>query len=44
MKMLINFYANVSEQTINDLIKFVTLQLAQQNTQNGNVPELVEDG
>ena len=34
MKMLINFYANVSEQSINELIKFVTIQLAQQNPQN----------
>ena len=31
MKLLINFYANVSEGSINDLIKFVTIKLAQQN-------------
>lgn len=31
MKLLINFYANVSEGSINDLIKFITIKLAQQN-------------
>lgn len=31
MKLLINFYANVSENSVNDLIKFVTIKLAQQN-------------
>lgn len=31
MKLLINFYANVSEGSINDLIKFITVKLAQQN-------------
>ena len=33
MKILINFYANVSEGSVNDLIKFITIQLAQQNPQ-----------
>ncbi|MBI2013815.1 MAG: ATP-dependent Clp protease proteolytic subunit [Candidatus Colwellbacteria bacterium] len=31
MKLLINFYANVSEGSVNDLIKFITIKLAQQN-------------
>jgi ATP-dependent Clp protease, protease subunit len=31
MKILVNFYANVSEGSVNDLINFVTAQLAQQN-------------
>ncbi|KKQ87337.1 MAG: Peptidase S14 ClpP [Parcubacteria group bacterium GW2011_GWF2_38_8] len=31
MKLLINFYANVSEGSINDLIKFITIKLAKQN-------------
>jgi ATP-dependent Clp protease protease subunit len=33
MKILVNFYANVSEASVNNLIKFVTAQLAQQNPQ-----------
>ena len=31
MKLLINFYANVSEASINDLIKFITIKLASQD-------------
>lgn len=34
MKLLINFYANVSEVSVNDLIKFVTVKLAQQSSEN----------
>ena len=34
MKLLINFYANVTEQTIRDLIMWTTQQLAQQNQDN----------
>src|SRR3989344_5452787 len=33
MKILVNFYANVTEQSVNNLILFVTQQLAQQNPQ-----------
>ncbi|MBI2098718.1 MAG: ATP-dependent Clp protease proteolytic subunit [Candidatus Wildermuthbacteria bacterium] len=40
MKILINFYANVSEGSVNDLIKFITIQLAQQNPQKP-IDELV---
>jgi len=40
MKILVNFYANVSESSINDLIKFITIQLAQQNPQKP-IDELV---
>lgn len=31
MKLVINFYANVSETSVNDLIRFVTSELAQQS-------------
>ena len=31
MKILVNFYANVTEGSINDLIQFITVKLAQQN-------------
>ncbi|AHB40175.1 TPA: hypothetical protein DHW62_00185 [candidate division WWE3 bacterium] len=34
MKMLINFYANVSEQSVNNLIVFITDRLAHQDTNN----------
>ena len=31
MKILVNFYANVSEGSVNELIKFITVKLTQQN-------------
>lgn len=34
MKLLINFYANVTEKSVNDLIMFLTQSLAKQNPQN----------
>lgn len=34
MKILINFYADVSENSVNSLINFITQSLAQQNQQN----------
>lgn len=40
MKILINFYANVSERSVNDLIKFITIQLAQHN-QKKKIDELI---
>jgi ATP-dependent Clp protease protease subunit len=33
MKLLINFYANVTEKSVNDLIMFLTQSLAQQNSE-----------
>jgi len=40
MKLLINFYANISEGSVNDLIKFVTFKLSQQ-TPEKQIDEII---
>lgn len=41
MKLLINFYANISENTINDLIKMVTLINSEQLRNNDPIEEII---